>query len=166
VTALALHRELADVYFLGGSGGWRLQIFRTDAERCGHQTVSSGVVRLGVGTKDELIKADANPGTPVSALIPPSQLDLLAPASPVITLLQSLPSYPYDLAKAKQEMAEPAYPHGFTAESDTISSLSSFVNLRPSVHRRLQPGDLQPVRLPGVQPNPSTHRLGARCPDG
>jgi peptide/nickel transport system substrate-binding protein len=88
--------------------------------------------------KPELIKADANPGTPVSTLIPPAQLDLLAPTSEVNAIVGSIPSYPYDLAKAKQEMAESAYPHGFTAESDTISSVPSFVNVTEAIAAMLQ----------------------------
>jgi hypothetical protein len=42
------------MYFLAGAGGWRLQIVHTDAGRPGRQTVSSGLVLIGVQTEDEL----------------------------------------------------------------------------------------------------------------
>lgn len=54
VVGLELHSDLPDVYFLAGTGGWRLQILRTAPDRPGRQTVSSGLVLIGVQTKEEL----------------------------------------------------------------------------------------------------------------
>ncbi len=42
----------------------------------------------------------------------------------VSALINALPSYPYNLATAKQELAESAYPHGFTATTQTITFAS------------------------------------------
>src|SRR5436305_13709798 len=54
VVGLDLHIELTDVYFLCGTGSWRLQILRTDPDRPGRQAVSSGLVLFGIETEDEL----------------------------------------------------------------------------------------------------------------
>jgi catechol 2,3-dioxygenase-like lactoylglutathione lyase family enzyme len=54
VVGLELHSELPDVYFLCGTGGWRLQILKIDPDRPGRQAVSSGLVLFGVETEDEL----------------------------------------------------------------------------------------------------------------
>jgi peptide/nickel transport system substrate-binding protein len=51
---------------------------------------------------------------PMTTLIPAPLLASLAPAAQVKTLLASLPSYAYSLARAKQELAKSAYPHGFS----------------------------------------------------
>jgi catechol-2,3-dioxygenase len=51
VIGLDVCSELPGVYFLAGR---QLQILRTDAGRPGRQTVSSGLVLVGVQTEDEL----------------------------------------------------------------------------------------------------------------
>jgi peptide/nickel transport system substrate-binding protein len=55
-------------------------------------------------------------------LIPTQQLLTTAWQFQINNLLNSLPPYPYNIAKATAEMAEPAYPHGF---STTILSYNS-----------------------------------------
>ena len=69
----------------------------------------------------DVIAALGNKATPVSTLIPPIQLMRLGSQAQVSSLIGSLPSYPYDLAKARQELAQSGYPHGFTATTQTIS---------------------------------------------
>jgi peptide/nickel transport system substrate-binding protein len=71
--------------------------------------------------RPELIKALGNPALPVSTIIPPSQLMSLGSAQQVGALLASLPSYPYSIAKAKAELAQSRYPHGFSAFTDTTN---------------------------------------------
>jgi peptide/nickel transport system substrate-binding protein len=62
------------------------------------------------------------PGTVrVSTIISPSQLQTLGSPAQVDAALKSVPQYPFDLSKAKQEMAASAYPHGFNTTFDTIS---------------------------------------------
>jgi peptide/nickel transport system substrate-binding protein len=61
----------------------------------------------------DIIAASGGPAVPVSTMIPPSQLELLGTQAQVNAVLKSLPQYPYDLAKARQEMARSAYPNGF-----------------------------------------------------
>jgi peptide/nickel transport system substrate-binding protein len=71
--------------------------------------------------RPDVIAALGNGATPVSTLIPPIQLARLGSQTQVSALVDSLPSYPYDLAKARAELAQSAYPHGFTATTQTIS---------------------------------------------
>jgi peptide/nickel transport system substrate-binding protein len=52
------------------------------------------------------------------------QLRTLGTQSQVNTLLNALPQYPYNLAKAKQEMAQSAYPRGFAATTDIGSQVN------------------------------------------
>ncbi len=67
----------------------------------------------------DLVKALGTPGEAVTTLIPPDQLRLLAPQAQVNALVASLPGYPYNLAKAKAELALSPYPHGFTTTTNT-----------------------------------------------
>jgi peptide/nickel transport system substrate-binding protein len=61
-------------------------------------------------------------------VIVPDRLRTIASAAQVKALLMSLPQYPYDLAKAKAEMAKSKYPNGFSASTDMID-FGNFVNL-------------------------------------
>jgi peptide/nickel transport system substrate-binding protein len=58
--------------------------------------------------------------TAITTLIPPIHLDVLEPKAKVDAMIKSLPQYPYNLAKAKAEMAQSAYPNGFSAPFPTI----------------------------------------------
>jgi hypothetical protein len=66
--------------------------------------------------------ASADPSTPVtsSSVLTPGELGTLASPAQVTALLNSLPNYPYNLAKAKAELAQPPYPHGFTTTAYTL----------------------------------------------
>jgi len=80
-----------------------------------------------------IIAANGGPGsaTPVNAFLPALDLRTLGSQPQVSALLSSIPSYPYDLATARREMAESAYPHGFTASMNTIR-YGSFTNMDQS----------------------------------
>jgi peptide/nickel transport system substrate-binding protein len=65
--------------------------------------------------KQDIISATGEPNIPVATLIAPDSLRSVATPSQIRKLLASLPQYPYSIAKAKQELAKSAYPHGFTA---------------------------------------------------
>jgi peptide/nickel transport system substrate-binding protein len=69
----------------------------------------------------DIIAALGNNAVPITTFIPPNELARLGSPAQVSTLVDSLPSYPFDLAKARQELAESAYPHGFTSTLQTIS---------------------------------------------
>jgi len=58
--------------------------------------------------------------TAVTTFIPPIHLNVLAPRAQVNAMIKSLPQYPFNLAKARAEMAQSAYPNGFTADLPAI----------------------------------------------
>jgi peptide/nickel transport system substrate-binding protein len=62
--------------------------------------------------RPDIIAAAGGYATPLYTFITPAALDTVASSSQVSTFLDSLNLYPYSLAKAKQEMAQSAYPHG------------------------------------------------------
>jgi peptide/nickel transport system substrate-binding protein len=75
-----------------------------------------------------VIAANGGYASPNYTLIPPMMLESIAPQLKVNALLSSINLYPNDLAKARAEMAESAYPNG---ASTTILaySYSSVVNI-------------------------------------
>lgn len=54
VIGLPVNSDLPDVYFLAGAGPWRLQFLQVEPARPGRDTVSSGLVLLGLETPAEL----------------------------------------------------------------------------------------------------------------
>ena len=62
----------------------------------------------------DIIAANGGYATPIPTLTPPQLLQTIASPSQVAALLKSIPLYPYSVAKARQEMAQSAYPHGFS----------------------------------------------------
>ena len=71
-------------------------------------------VDYAVDRADPII-ANGGYAVPTYTVIPPQQLRLIASQTQITGLLNSIPLYQYDLAKAKAEMAESAYPKGFSA---------------------------------------------------
>ena len=53
-------------------------------------------------------------GTPAACMVPPQQWGSVLPQAQVQKLYAGLPSYPYSLAMARKELAQSAFPHGFT----------------------------------------------------
>jgi peptide/nickel transport system substrate-binding protein len=53
---------------------------------------------------------------PINTLIDPLQLGTIASKAQVRALIESVPLYPFSVAKAKLEMAKSAYPTGFSAD--------------------------------------------------
>ena len=51
----------------------------------------------------------------------------MLPQSQVAKLYQQLPSYPFSLADAKKELAQSAYPHGFTTNNVLVPNNSPAV---------------------------------------
>ena len=68
------------------------------------------------------VAASADPSIAVTSnsILTPGELGTLAPKAQVDALLNSLPNYPYNLAKAKAELAQSPYPHGFTTTAYTL----------------------------------------------
>jgi peptide/nickel transport system substrate-binding protein len=65
--------------------------------------------------RQDIIAAHGGYAIPLYTLIPQSLLQTIASPTQINALLGSLPLYPYSLAKARQEMAESAYPHGVSS---------------------------------------------------
>src|ERR1700730_14443932 len=78
--------------------------------------------------RGDVIAANGGYATPIHTLTPPQLLTAVASQSQVNALLGSIPLYQYNLAKAKQEMAESAYPHGFSA-TITIDNYGNDANI-------------------------------------
>jgi len=76
----------------------------------------------------DIIAANGGYATPIYSLIPPSMLRTIGSSSQVSSLISSLPQYPYDLAAAKREMAQSAYPHGFATTIVTYTGVGQAVN--------------------------------------
>ena len=84
----------------------------------------------------DIIAARGGYAEPISTLTPPSLLRSVASQSQINALLGSIPLYPYDLAKARAEMAQSAYPHGFTA-TITSSNDASTLNVNQVIAAEL-----------------------------
>ena len=72
--------------------------------------------------RTDLIQSRGTPSTPVTTLVLPSQLYRLRPKAVVDKMIRSLPQYPFDLAKAKAELAKSKYPNGFSAAFPTVTA--------------------------------------------
>jgi peptide/nickel transport system substrate-binding protein len=66
------------------------------------------------------IAASGDPSTPDYTVIAPADLRTLGSQAQVNSLVSSLQNYPYNLAKAKAELARSPFPHGFTATTYTL----------------------------------------------
>jgi peptide/nickel transport system substrate-binding protein len=75
--------------------------------------------------RSAIMTAHGGYATPLYTLIPPQLMQNIASKSQIGSLLSSLPLYQYNLAKAKQELAESAYPHGFSASILEINDPTS-----------------------------------------
>jgi peptide/nickel transport system substrate-binding protein len=66
------------------------------------------------------VAESADPSTPdtSNSILTPGELGTLASPAQVSAPLNSLPNYPYNLAKA--ELAQSPYPHGFTTTAYTL----------------------------------------------
>jgi len=66
-------------------------------------------------------------GTAADCVVPPQQWGSVLPQSQVASLYRKLPSYPFSLADAKKELAQSAYPHGFTTNNVLVPNNSPAV---------------------------------------
>jgi peptide/nickel transport system substrate-binding protein len=76
-------------------------------------------VAYAVNRRD-IIAASGAPGSLLYTFIMPDQLRTLGTKAQVDKLIASLPQYPFNLAKAKAEMAQSKSPNGFNAETATF----------------------------------------------
>ena len=76
-----------------------------------------------------MIKAFYPPGTATqdSSIVPDSLFANLGSQSQVGEVLGAVPKYEFNLAKAKQELAKSAYPHGFSTEVEVEAASSGLI---------------------------------------
>jgi peptide/nickel transport system substrate-binding protein len=78
-------------------------------------------------------------GTPATCVVPPQQWGPVLPQSQVAKLYAQLPTYPYSLANARKELAQSAYPHGFTSNKLLVpNNAPAFVNAMESLSLTLK----------------------------
>jgi peptide/nickel transport system substrate-binding protein len=89
--------------------------------------------------RTDIIAATGGPqaASPIYAVIPTFDLNSIGSPSQVKALLDSLPQYHFDVTKAKQEMAQSAYPNGFTARLD-VDNYGAFPNIAQVMAAELQ----------------------------
>jgi peptide/nickel transport system substrate-binding protein len=100
--------------------------------------------------RGDIVKAAGGFATPVTTMIPPSQLRGIASQGQITALLKSLPQYPFNLAKAKAEMAQSAYPNGFKATLPEFAYLGN-INAGQAIAAQLKQIGInaQVTELPG-----------------
>ncbi|WP_287205819.1 ABC transporter substrate-binding protein [Mesorhizobium sp.] len=82
--------------------------------------------------KPALISAYGGYAQPVNTLIPPTMLLQLGSQEEVDAALASIPDYPHDLGKAKEEMAKSAYPGGVDVTL-AVYNTPSYVNVSQAI---------------------------------
>jgi peptide/nickel transport system substrate-binding protein len=76
------------------------------------------------------------PSIPAKTLIPPNQLWVIGSKAQVDAVVNSVPQYGFDLAKAKAELAKSRYPKGFSTSTDTVD-FGAFVNINEAISAQL-----------------------------
>jgi peptide/nickel transport system substrate-binding protein len=72
--------------------------------------------------REDIVAAQGAPDTePLYTMVTPDQWRELGTAAQTNPVVKTIPTYPFSLAKAKQELAQSPYPHGFSASVDTTS---------------------------------------------
>jgi peptide/nickel transport system substrate-binding protein len=98
-------------------------------------------VRLAVAyalNRTDLINAWGGYADPVYQFLTAGLLENIATPSQVSDALKSVPVYSYDLAKAKAEMAQSAYPHGVNA-TVSVEGAGSYPNVSQAIAAELAP---------------------------
>ena len=88
--------------------------------------------------RSAVIAANGGYASPNYTLIPVQMLRTIASPSQVDSLLSSIPLYPYDVAKARQEIAESRYPHGFSTTLVEYTGLGQAINQSEVIAADLQ----------------------------
>lgn len=94
-------------------------------------------VAYAVNRRD-MIAAIGGYSTATSTFIPPLSLRSIASTQQVKELLKTIPSYPFDPAKARQEMARSAYPNGFSAVTNAYP-LDPYIAVSQVIAAELKP---------------------------
>ena len=87
-------------------------------------------IAYAVNRSDIVAAFGASYAKPLATFITPQQLATLVPKRQVDALLKSLPQYPFDLAKARAEMAKSSVPNGFSMTIRTYNGFALPVQLQ------------------------------------
>jgi peptide/nickel transport system substrate-binding protein len=102
--------------------------------------------------RTDIMAANGGRGTPIYSLIPAPLLQSIASPPQISALLGALPQYSYSVAKAKQEMAASAYPHGFSTTILEYAGTDQAVNIGQTIAAELQPIGIN-AQVKSVTPN-------------
>jgi peptide/nickel transport system substrate-binding protein len=92
-------------------------------------------VRLAVAyalNRTDLINAWGGYADPVYQFLTAGLLENIGTAAQVAAVLKSVPTFPYNLAKAKAEMAQSPYPHGVSA-TISVENAGSYPNVSQAI---------------------------------
>jgi peptide/nickel transport system substrate-binding protein len=142
--------DFAHVYGAGDpktfadTSGWKV----TTAPHCGIALITMPVhkapfddvhVRRAIAyaiERADILKASGVGASTTNYMIGAGLLRLLAPPAVVTKALKSVPTYPHSLEKARQELAQSAYPNGF---STIITAISTNTNAQQVIAAQLAP---------------------------
>lgn len=96
-------------------------------------------VRLAVAyalNRTALINAWGGYADPVYQFLTAGLLENIGSPAEVASVLKSVPTFPYNLAKAKAQMAQSPYPHGVTA-TISVESTGSYPNISQAIAAEL-----------------------------
>jgi peptide/nickel transport system substrate-binding protein len=79
----------------------------------------------------------ATSAVPLYDFFPAIDLDLLGSKAQVNAIIGALPKFSFNLAAAKAQIAESAYPHGFTATME-VCQIGDFINMDQVISAELQ----------------------------
>jgi peptide/nickel transport system substrate-binding protein len=94
-------------------------------------------VAYALNRTDIIAASGAGSAQPLYDFYPAMDLDLLGSTSQVAAIVAALPKYTFNVAAAKAQLAQSAYPHGFTATMD-LCSLGNFPDMDQVIAAELQ----------------------------
>lgn len=94
-------------------------------------------VAYALNRTDIIAAGGTTSAVPLYDFFPAIDLDLLGSKAQVGALIGALPKYSFNLAAAKAQLAESAYPHGFTASME-VCQTGDFINMDQVIAAELQ----------------------------
>jgi peptide/nickel transport system substrate-binding protein len=77
-------------------------------------------------------------GSPLSCIVPPVMFKSVLPAAEVNKAFAKIPTYSYDLTKAKAELAQSAYPKGFTTTLNVPNGCAACIAISQNLAQSLK----------------------------
>jgi peptide/nickel transport system substrate-binding protein len=91
--------------------------------------------------RSDIIDAVGGPSiaVPADVPVPQGQLERLGSPAQVTAALKSVPTYAYNVTKAKAEMAQSKYPNGVSATTDVLANFSNYSDVVQVIAAELKP---------------------------